>query len=86
MIYKCPGQDTRKRSAENIRCRACGYIAEIFSDEVKLKCPKCGNLIYKGRLPSCVDYCKAARECIGEKRWSELSAEGGSACGGKEEA
>jgi len=72
MIYKCPGQDTRKRSAEGIICAGCGYITEIFSDEIKIKCPKCGNFIYRGRFPSCVDYCKAARECIGEERWSKL--------------
>lgn len=72
MIYKCPGQDTRKRSAENITCAACGYIVEIFSDENKIKCPGCANEIYRKMLPSCVDYCKAARECIGEGKWREL--------------
>lgn len=71
MIYKCPGQDTRKRSAASITCAGCGYIAEIFSDEIKVKCPECGNLIYRGSLPSCADYCKAARECIGEERWEQ---------------
>jgi len=72
MIYKCPGQDTRNRSIENVICLACGYIAEIFSDEIKVKCPECGNLIRRERLPSCADYCKAARECIGEERWNKL--------------
>lgn len=76
MIYKCPGQDTRKRSAENMTCRECGYMAEIFSDENKIKCPKCGNLVRRERLPSCADYCKAARDCIGEERWVKLR-EGG---------
>ena len=47
-------------------------LAEIFSDEIKANCPKCKNLIYRGRLPSCLDWCKAARDCIGEERWIKL--------------
>lgn len=72
MINKCPGQDDRNIKAEPIKCLNCGYIAEIFTDEIKVKCPKCKNLICRSRLPSCVDWCKAAKECIGEKRWREL--------------
>ncbi|MBI4981551.1 MAG: phosphohydrolase [Candidatus Omnitrophica bacterium] len=72
MIFKCPGQDDRNLKSENIVCSQCGYKAEIFSDEVKVKCAKCGNLICRKRLPSCVDWCKYAKECIGEKKWKEL--------------
>jgi uncharacterized paraquat-inducible protein A len=71
-MNKCPGQDSRKALPENITCANCGYIAEIFSDEIKANCPKCKNLIYRGRLPSCLDWCKAARDCIGEERWIKL--------------
>jgi len=72
MINKCPGQDDRNVKPENITCAQCGYVTEIFSDEIKVKCPKCRNLICRQRLPSCVDWCKAARECIGEERWKQL--------------
>lgn len=72
MISKCPGQDDRNLEAESIKCPQCGYVAEIFSDEIKVKCPKCKALICKTRLPSCVLWCKAARECIGEKKWKQL--------------
>jgi phage FluMu protein Com len=71
-MNKCPGQDSRKAQAENITCLNCGYLAEIFSDEVKVKCPKCKNLICKERLPSCVDWCQAAKDCLGEERWNKL--------------
>jgi len=74
MITKCPGQDFRKTSIENINCSNCGYAAEIFSDEIKVKCPKCNNLISREKLPSCVDWCKAARDCIGEEKWKQLKA------------
>lgn len=72
MIQKCPGQDDRSVKPEEIKCPDCGFIAEIFSDEVKIRCPKCKGLICRQRLPSCVDWCKAARECIGEEKWKKL--------------
>ena len=75
MENKCPGQDTRNRSPSNIICPVCSYLAEIFSDEAKVKCPGCKNMIYRERLPSCAQHCKAARECVGEKRWNELKGE-----------
>lgn len=77
-MNKCQGQGSRNRQAENIICINCGYAAEIFSDEVKIKCPACANLISRQRLPSCVDWCKAARDCMGEEKWNELK--GGAQC------
>jgi hypothetical protein len=64
MTQRCPGQDTRNLRIEQLRCPKCGYQAEIFSDEIKVKCVKCGNLICRQRLPSCVDWCKFSRECV----------------------
>jgi len=75
MINKCPGQDDRNIKPETIKCPDCGYGIEIFSDEVKVKCPKCKSLACRERLPSCVDWCKYARECVGEERWRQLRKE-----------
>ena len=72
MIFKCPGQDDRNIKAETIRCPDCGYKVEIFSDETKVSCPKCRSLVCRVRLPSCVDWCKHARECIGEEKWKKI--------------
>lgn len=72
MIFKCPGQDGRSLKAEIIRCDQCGYKTEIFSDEVKVSCPKCKNLVCRQRLPSCVDWCKFAKDCIGEEKWKQI--------------
>ena len=72
MINKCPGQDDRNIKTEIIICPECGYKVEIFSDEIQVKCSKCKALVCKERLPSCVDWCKAARQCIGEERWKQL--------------
>jgi len=40
-----------------------------------VKCPKCGTKVYRAQVPSCVDWCAHARECIGEERWRELRGE-----------
>jgi predicted RNA-binding Zn-ribbon protein involved in translation (DUF1610 family) len=73
MINKCPGQDDRNLKAEILTCLDCGYRIEIFSDEVKVKCPQCKSLVCRDRLPSCIDWCKFARECIGEEKWKRLN-------------
>jgi HD superfamily phosphohydrolase YqeK len=66
-MSNCPGQDRRNAHSENIICTHCGYAAEIFSDEFKVACPQCKNLICKERLPTCLDWCKAAKECLGDQ-------------------
>ena len=72
MNLKCPGQDDRNIKAEIIICPGCGYKVEMFSDEIKVKCPKCKALVCKERLPACVDWCKFARQCIGEEKYKQL--------------
>lgn len=75
MLNKCPGQDDRNLKSETIQCPDCGYQIEVFSDEVKVRCPGCKNLACRDRLPSCVDWCKYARECVGEERWKKLKGQ-----------
>ena len=75
MIPKCPGQDNRYLKIEILQCLNCGYNLEIFSDELKIKCPKCKTLVCRVKLPSCVDWCKVSRECIGEEKWKQLKGE-----------
>jgi NADH pyrophosphatase NudC (nudix superfamily) len=72
MPSKCPGQDTRNLRVSLIKCPNCGAEVEIFSDEVKVKCQKCGKPVYRERLPSCIEWCAAARQCLGEERWKAL--------------
>lgn len=68
---KCPGQDPRFLKVEVKKCAKCGYEVEIFSDEVRVKCPRCKSYVYR-EIPSCIDWCKYAKECIGEKKWKEI--------------
>jgi hypothetical protein len=72
MKNKCPGQDDRSLKVETLKCPSCGWQVEIFSDEIKVRCLKCKGLVCRDRLPSCVNWCKAARECIGEEKWKKL--------------
>jgi len=45
--YRCPGQSERNLKAELRQCPGCGYQVEIFSDELKAKCPRCGREVYR---------------------------------------
>ena len=75
MTTKCPGQDMRKLRVSVYKCPACGAEVEIFSDEIKIRCQKCGEPVYRDKIPSCIDWCASARQCLGEERWRELRGE-----------
>ena len=72
MFSKCPGQDMRKLRVELFKRTKCGAEVEIFSDETRIKCLKCGTMVFKEHLPSCIEWCSAARQCLGEERWKAL--------------
>lgn len=72
MIARCPGQDRRWRTVERYRCFNCGAEEEIWSDELRARCPGCGEWIYKEQVPSCVNWCQSARECLGEERYNRI--------------
>jgi NADH pyrophosphatase NudC (nudix superfamily) len=75
MISRCPGQDGRNLKVSVHKCPTCGHEVEIFSDEVRIKCRQCGHYVYKDQVPSCIQWCAKARECLGEERWKELKGE-----------
>ncbi|MEE8473604.1 MAG: phosphohydrolase [Dehalococcoidia bacterium] len=75
MPATCPGQDMRFREVELHKCSNCGYEVEIFSGELRVKCFQCGEWVNKEQLPSCIDWCAAASECLGPERYQELKGE-----------
>ena len=75
MVSHCPGQDGRNLTVSLHKCPNCGNEVEIFSDEMRVKCRKCGTYINKQQVPSCIQWCAKARECLGEERWKELKGE-----------
>ena len=72
MFSKCPGQDTCKLRVELYKCPNCGAEVEIFSDETHTKCQKCGTMVFREKMPSCIEWCSSARQCLGEERWQQL--------------
>jgi len=68
MIFNCPGsQKFKQPQPENIKCPFCGGEVEIWSDEFQAPCPKCGKTVSKDGTQCCLDWCKEARECVGEE-------------------
>ena len=72
MTGKCAGQDFRNLRVSLHKCPKCKAEVEIFSDEIKIKCQKCVEIVYRDKVPSCIDWCVSARQCLGDKRWNEL--------------
>ncbi|MDP2183049.1 MAG: phosphohydrolase [Actinomycetota bacterium] len=70
----CPGNDRRSLTAGLYKCLECGTEVEMFSDELRRRCPSCGTMVVKEQAPSCILWCEHARECIGEERFRALTA------------
>ncbi|MEW6009443.1 MAG: phosphohydrolase [Candidatus Omnitrophota bacterium] len=68
---RCPGKD-KNLHIKIIRCPYCKYAIEFFSDEIKRICPGCKKEVIQEKLPSCIDWCKYAKVCLGETRFKEL--------------
>ena len=72
---KCPGQDLRFLTTEEIPCPSCGTLVELFSDEQKRRCHACGARVTRDAAPMCAAWCSSARSCLGEERYDRLVAE-----------
>ena len=60
---------------ELVRCPHCGADAEVWSDEADGKCSRCGRTVCRTTTQSCIDWCKYAKECLGEnehQRYQEM--------------
>jgi hypothetical protein len=69
LFKDCPGSKRIKTPyPEEIKCR-CGQIVEIWSDETSAICKKCKREVTREMVPTCLDWCSAARECVGEKKY-----------------
>jgi len=72
MIKKCPGSANIRTPTLKIKqCPECGTDVEIFSNEIKTLCMKCKFEIYND-IESCIQWCKYARECVGDVLYAEL--------------
>ena len=66
----CPGSSKfRQPEPEEIKCPSCAEVIEIWTDEIKVACPKCKNVVMrKIEGASCLDWCKYAKECVGDEK------------------
>ena len=72
MFGKCPGAaNIRTPTIKIKKCPKCSVEVEIFSDEMQVKCGNCGFTIYSD-LQSCVQWCRYAKECVGEETYRKL--------------
>jgi hypothetical protein len=74
-VEKCPGQDLRFLTTEDLPCPNCGTLVELFSDEQKRKCHECGTRVARDAAPLCASWCSSAKSCLGEERYERLVAE-----------
>jgi len=63
----CPGAKLlRQPKPEIFDCPSCGQEVEIWSDEIRGVCSSCGRTMFRDGAMSCLEWCKFARECVGE--------------------
>jgi hypothetical protein len=89
MVFsKCPGAASVKEpKPEYIKCPYCGEPeVEIWSDEAETKCHVCEGIIYRELSMSCLEWCKFARECVGEEAYQKYLEQKNSIRRSKEES
>ena len=71
-MSRCPGQDGRKLTVSYHPCPNCQKPVEFFSDEIRQRCPHCKTMVFKDHAPNCIQWCSAARECLGADLYDTL--------------
>jgi hypothetical protein len=66
---KCPGQDMRYWTAEDIheeKCPQCGEMIEFFKTDIRLRCRNCKTRVANPRFNmGCAEWCAYAEQCLG---------------------
>ncbi len=69
----CPGsREIRNPYPDEIKCFFCGTVSEIWTDEVETVCKGCRRTISREMKPSCIEWCPAAKECVGAEKYERL--------------
>lgn len=71
MFNRCPGSLAGTPTLKIKKCPECGSEVEVFSNEVKVECERCGFTVYND-VESCIQYCKYAKLCVGEELYKKL--------------
>jgi len=66
---KCPGQDMRYWTAEDVheeKCPQCGDMIEFFKTDIRLRCRNCKTRVANPRFNmGCAQWCAYAEQCLG---------------------
>jgi len=66
---KCPGQDMRYWTADDVheeKCPRCGELIEFFKTDIRLRCRKCKTKVANPRFNmGCAHWCAYAEQCLG---------------------
>ncbi len=73
MILQGCQSNSKEITIEDKICPQCGHEVEIFSVDTEAVCENCGCVIYNDTL-SCVQWCKYAKQCVGEQTYERLMA------------
>lgn len=69
----CPGSaEIRNPYPEELECLWCAAKNEIWSDEPEMNCKSCGKQISRDMASSCIQWCPAAKECVGAEKYERL--------------
>jgi len=70
----CPGsREIRTPYPEEITCFWCDTVSEIWPDEAEITCKKGKRTISREMKPTCIEWCPAAKECIGVEKYERLT-------------
>jgi predicted RNA-binding Zn-ribbon protein involved in translation (DUF1610 family) len=76
--FSCPGTIRIKEPVpEFFECPSCGIEVEIWTHEFSRKCDNCGIEVFKDQTPSCIEWCKYGKECVGEEVYNRFMEERG---------
>ena len=70
MFEGCQGKPRTPTIHEKI-CPNCGQVIELFSIDTEVPCDNCGFVAYNDTL-SCVQWCKYAKQCVGEEMYNHM--------------
>lgn len=66
---KCPGQDMRYWTAEDVheeKCPQCGETIEFFKTDIRLRCRNCKTRVANPKFNmGCAQWCAYAEQCLG---------------------
>ncbi len=74
-LFNCPGsQKFKQPEPKSIKCPTCGQEVEMWTDEIQVTCSNCkGSILRQQEGASCLDWCKYAKECVGEQTYNKYA-------------